>query len=421
MAIREWTRDGLRLALPQTYKRVIPLVVLLALWLVARYLVLGRVGKQGVGYLENPVATADFLTRFWTAGALYTKALSLFAVPWTLIREYSYAALPPLTGPTVSSVVGWLLLLGTSALALLVARKRSPLLIPMLLWLGGFLLLSHLGPRLPMIFAERVLYLPTGGLILALGFALDAAPSRPVIRYAVFSFWMLACCAYGARSVYRIRDWKDDITLTRASLKDAPDAIKNIQAAVNTLYMNGLMTEEEAERHLERAFRIKEDHESPHLAAAQFYIRTDDPKKARYHIERAREIAPRLNDIWVAECVYAAKYDRDKAVSKCREAVKRAPSNPKPWGYLAVAFDHQGEPKRAAIAFKLAIQGMKAPDFGVYFNFGVFLARHQRYRQAREMLSSILAFDPGNEQAREYLLEIEMILENMRLEKGASI
>jgi Tfp pilus assembly protein PilF len=118
--------------------------------------------------------------------------------------------------------------------------------------------------------------------------------------------------------------------------------------------------------------------------------------------------------------VFAAKYSRETAVQKCREAVKRSPWDPMTWGYLAVSLDHRGEPDRAAIAFKLAMRHMRAPDISIFFNFGVFLARHRRYDKARQMFSAILKVDPENTRAEEYLEEIDDILRRMARGKPAS-
>lgn len=409
---RSLTKDGFPLK-PKGILWVSPLIVV-GLWLVSRWMVLGDLGEQRVGFLENPLANADVGPRFWTAGTLYTKLLGLMIFPRTLLRDYSFAVIVPHSGPSAMSIIGWLLLLSSMVAIVAAARRFSALSAAASLWVFGFLLVSHLGPTLPMIFAERVFYLPSAGLFVGFIRFVEWNLKAQVSRRVGYSILVIALSALGVRSVLRVGDWKDDQTLTQVSLRDAPDNIKNIVLSVSLLRPNGVLSDEASERLLLRALALKDDHPLPHVEAAKFYVVTNRPKEALSHIEKADRFAPLFSETYSVKCAYAARYDLPLAIDACEKAVTTKPNNPNNWSFLAIALDRMGNPSAAEKAFRQALQKMDPPRADILLNYGVFLAGRNRYEPAAKLFHAVLDINPDDKEAAAYLAEIENMKANER-------
>lgn len=70
---------------------------------------------------------------------------------------------------------------------------------------------------------------------------------------------------------------------------------------------------------------------------------------------------------------------------------------------------HRGEVGRAEFLAResLKFQGDKAEAYGT---LGAYLASQRRFAEARTMFAEVLALDPDNEHAREWLLDLEPLL-----------
>ena len=129
--------------------------------------------------------------------------------------DYSYMGHNPFLSPDV--LVGLFLLIATVAIGTWTWRSRSLWLTGFgLLWLGLFLL--PVANVLPMMqyMAERFLYLPLIGGLLAVGAFLQKLPRQ---RYALTSA-MLVVIAWIPLTLHRSTIWRDDLTLFTRSYQE---------------------------------------------------------------------------------------------------------------------------------------------------------------------------------------------------------
>ena len=407
---REATRNGFSKK-PEGLRWIWP-IVLTGLYVAARFAVVGEIDKGAAGALENPMANTDFLTRLWTSGTIHLKLLGLMVYPRVLLREYSYAIIVPQTGPSASAIVGLTLLLASIAGTVLLAKKHSGMSLALGLWTGGFLLVSNLAFTTPMIFAERVFYFPSAGLLIFLFLAAETFIRQRVILKAVWCLSLAAAAALGTRSVMRVSDWKTDSALAQASLRDGPNCIKTIAEAATSLWPNGLLTDEETLGLLQSAIRLKENHPLPHLALAKFYVVQDREKEALAQLDRAERLSPEYPELNSVQCAYASKYALHVAIETCERAVKRQPNNPSNWSFLGISLDRLNKPVEANRAFRTALDKMKGPRADILFNYGVFLAGRGRLQPARQMFLAVRQVNPKDPDAEGYLLEVEHLLSN---------
>lgn len=365
---------------------------LVVLYLVARYGALGSLSGAPPGFLQNPAAELGSGLKLLTAGEVYYQVLGLMTVPVTLLADYSYATVLPPLGPTATSVIGLAALLLTGAYML--KRWRSaPLMTYLLgLWFFPYLLVSHIGPTLPMIMAERVLYLPSAGLALLVGLGLTRLSDRPsVLRAAA---WAVLCVvlAFSVRSAARVGDWQDDETLFLRTAADAPNGIKPLVNAAHVLKDKG-----EADKALalvERALALYEPALPAHLAAAGLHTEAGRKDRALSHIQRALELSKGAPEALVMHCAWAARFDPPQALERCPPATGAPRTALRAWMYLAMARDRTKDPAGAQAAFEKAHEHMLRPNVDLLFNHGVFLARYGRFDQATPLLQEAQRLAP---------------------------
>jgi len=189
--------------------------------LAARAQVLGSALNTGSGaaYWDG----GDLSARLSTALVAFGKYARLFAFPWKLSADYSFDQIPVATGlGDVRAAIGLVLVVGLVSLSVVpFARgRRSLVALGMGLFLVPFLPVSNLFFPLNVIMAERLLYLPSVGLCLAVG---------AVVGPRLGSRWRGAALGVAAvlviltvRTMVRNPVWGNDAVLFEQTVQDAP-------------------------------------------------------------------------------------------------------------------------------------------------------------------------------------------------------
>jgi len=133
--------------------------------------------------------------------------------------------------------------------------------------------------------AERTLYLPSAGVVIAAGAALAARPGRPALAIAA-----ALVLAGAARSAARVPVWRDDIRLTESMLDDSPSSYRG------PARMGGLLqSARRPGRALEayrQAVRIYDRDPGVFVAAADAAITLGRPDLADSLLARAAALCP---------------------------------------------------------------------------------------------------------------------------------
>ena len=156
-----------------------------------------------------------------TAVAALADVVRLLVFPLTLRVDYSPNERTAVTTPLDLRFAIGLLCALTWAALLLVAWKRGRKLEAFGLgWIGvAFLPVANLLYPAGFYVAERTLYLPSAGLVLAATAALSRLP-RERLRVVVATLCLLG----GVRTALRVPKWRDDNAVTRSILEDSPDS-----------------------------------------------------------------------------------------------------------------------------------------------------------------------------------------------------
>lgn len=200
----------------------------LAVVLVLRYRV--HAGEMRATFTAEGIDGLSMTERAYTVFAgVVPEWLRLLLWPATLQADYSPREIMPLTSFTGDVLLGLLLAGLILALAIRTAR-RAPVVS-----FGAWWTILALGPvsniLVPtgIVLAERTLYLPSVGAMIAVGGLLMVALRAPTPRwrpYAVIGLTVLVAGLGVSRSRSRFTVWRTPITLWRQTVIDAPDSYR---------------------------------------------------------------------------------------------------------------------------------------------------------------------------------------------------
>ncbi|HTR78534.1 MAG TPA: hypothetical protein VMH39_10500 [Gemmatimonadaceae bacterium] len=192
------------------------------LW--ARNVVLGRMGGFEL-YVPFDALHTTGVQRIVTMVGLVPQWVRLFLWPAHLSAEYGPPQYPIASGPEIGQVPGLILMVGILSLGAAL-RRRSPVACFGIAWMTLTLLpVSNLLVPTGVLIAERTLFLPSIGVVLALATAvpyLESKLTTPVIRVAALVAVQCLVLAGAVRSAARTTVWRDNDTLFAREVVDAP-------------------------------------------------------------------------------------------------------------------------------------------------------------------------------------------------------
>jgi tetratricopeptide (TPR) repeat protein len=221
-------------------------------WAVAALGIAAALGTPGL--IAAPAAAGP-LELVLTVPRYVARYLGLSLLPLSQSIDYSFAAIPPSTGPLSpwTTLPALALVLGLAAAGLWgLARARQggePRPAPALLAIGLLWFLGTLAPVLQIVpiperFAERFAYLPLVGIVLCLAAGL-AALCRWERVLGLGAAGILCLAALGG-TVARNRDWGSPLALWTAAVRAQPRAARAHLARANALKDLGVATKSQS-------------------------------------------------------------------------------------------------------------------------------------------------------------------------------
>jgi protein O-mannosyl-transferase len=220
----------------------------LVLYLAARALTLGALLLETpVSLVDNPLHDAAPLARLLTAFGLLGRGAALTLAPLRLSADYSFDAIRVQTGPAGTGLIALAAAVALGALAWRARRSRPVYLWAAVLYGAWVLPVSNLLLPIGTIFAERLLYLPSLGLLIAAAAGVEALAARA--RRARIALWLLLAVGlcFCARTVERNPVWTSDATLFTATAAAQPRSAKARSNLATLRAQAGRWPEAEAE------------------------------------------------------------------------------------------------------------------------------------------------------------------------------
>jgi protein O-mannosyl-transferase len=175
--------------------------------------------------MDNPLAGIPLISRIPTSLDCAGRYLALLVFPARLSLDYSVPVLGRVQGFTPYLLLG---LAGTAGLVALAVRRRSG----REGWGAGFAILtfalaSNLLLPVATLFAERLLFLPSTGLLLIPAAAgLGLGRLRPKSVRPLAGLFILVLLAFSGRTWARNADYRDEPTLYKAGVAAMPRSYK---------------------------------------------------------------------------------------------------------------------------------------------------------------------------------------------------
>ena len=412
----------------------------LALVLGLRLGALGGLNPSGpVHFVDNPIATLSFVDGRLTALLVLARYASLLVWPNHLAIDYSYAAIPAATSPFDPGVVAGGLLLAGWGLGVALSWRRAPAVAFALAWIGVALApVANLLFPIGTIMAERLLYFPSVGFCLLAALALERATASPAVastRPAIGAVVVaLVVLALAARSVLRLRDWRDDYTIFKAALGVEPESVRSLfnyasaceergddSSAIESYdkairlwpgyadahyNLAGVLSRrkraQESVDHYREALRLRPGEVRYMVNLAHGLIGIDRAAEARDLLRRAIEIDPKsdraLTTLGMAELALG---DPQAALLAYREAVRLRPENADYLRNLGMAQNRNHDPG-AVDSLRRALQ-IRPGDPDLMDGLGLMLLDAGDAKGAREPLERAVAARPSHPVYRYHL------------------
>ncbi|MGH7694482.1 MAG: glycosyltransferase family 39 protein, partial [Gemmatimonadaceae bacterium] len=174
--------------------------------------------------MTGTLADASLGDRLWTVATVIPHYVRLLIAPASLSADYEAQVIPAAHGMTAAGAIG-LVLLASYVVAVVTAWRRHRPLAFALLWIA-----IAIAPVANVFFvsgitlAERALYLPSVGAMIALGLAFDALLTQ---RKALALGLAAAALIVGAvRTWLRTPVWRDDRAYVITLLTDHPESYR---------------------------------------------------------------------------------------------------------------------------------------------------------------------------------------------------
>jgi tetratricopeptide (TPR) repeat protein len=191
-----------------------------------RWQIAPDVHRSGIDALDNPLGSLDLLPRTLGALSVLGRYIGLLVWPWPSSVDYSYNALGIARGfqGDAWTIAGIATIVAVGAACRYLPQRNPAALFALLLASASYSLVSNLILPIGTIMGERLAYLPTAGLGLALACALPPAAklTRPPVAasmLAVAALWLIA-----ARDHADV--WQSPIDLFENAVSAYPDSAR---------------------------------------------------------------------------------------------------------------------------------------------------------------------------------------------------
>jgi len=227
----------------------------MALYFAVRAGVLARFPAGLTPYTDNPLIGAPFLAAQVTAFKVIAKYFGLLVWPARLSADYSYSEIP--AAVSALGYFGLALCVASACLALWAWRRHKPLFFSILFFFIALAPVSNVFIRIGAVMAERFLYLPAVGFVLAAVYGLrtvvDRAPQR---RTAIGYALALVLLVFAARTYNRNSDWDDEQRFWESVTESAPNSYKGHIGLASKLPLVRRADRERAAAEIARTFAI---------------------------------------------------------------------------------------------------------------------------------------------------------------------
>jgi tetratricopeptide (TPR) repeat protein len=228
----------------------LPVILVALVYLALRRSVLGglTISEGLIAPLDNPMVAAMTTPlgdrmgatpaqAIMTAFAVVVEYARLLFYPARLSPDYSYNQIPLVTSALDGRFISGVMLAAACAAGVALLWRRSPIAAFGLAFLAlTFSIVSNFVVTIGTICAERLIYLPSAGVLIALGIGADRLATTSARRRLAYGALAALMIVASTRTWTRNRDWKNELTLWSAAIEVAPGSAR-VQSEYGRLLM----------------------------------------------------------------------------------------------------------------------------------------------------------------------------------------
>lgn len=266
-------------------------------------LMLGNDVDRPLSFAEYPLGfDADISTKLGTASATMGHYLKMMFLPWPQAFYYGFDEVPvtDMRNPwaILSATVHLLLLI----VALILMRSHPILSFGIIAYLASIFLFSNLVSPVAGMIADRLTYVASFGLCMALGYVFHLLFEKfnaGIGRKVVTTAFALLLVGWGGMTIARNAQWKDALTLMRHDIKHVPNSAQAHNLLASHLMKNSFDPEYASEAtsmrleaidHFKQSARIYPDFFNIWYDIARAYMIIGQPDNALPAYKEAHRI-----------------------------------------------------------------------------------------------------------------------------------
>ncbi len=437
-----------------------------------------------VEFIDNALSAApNALSKFATEVVVMGKYLKLMFLPYPLLCNYSYNAIP---FADLTSIWYWLSLAAYGVMIYFgvirwIKNKKDPWAFGILIYLATLSLFSNFPFLMGAILAERFAFFASAGVCLIVALAIEQFVIKAqsfdvsVIRdkkVLVVLVPLVVICS--TLTIARNFDWKDEYTLYKTDVEHSPNDARLYHyigtAIAETVYPKETDTTKQKELdkesivYLRKSLEIYPDYSEAHIELGRIFDRAKMFDSALVHDIRGVELSPNnatafnnLGSVYLAKANYqqaanlfnksialkpdfkyayynaARAYKQiqkyDSAVMYFRGMINLDPSFPDAYQELATTFYQMQRYDSCEFYIKRVLE-MKPNDPSVANVMGAIYLNNKQYGQAIEWFKKAIKADPNFVTgysnlgkayylSQQYALAIETITKEVSISPGS--
>jgi protein O-mannosyl-transferase len=207
--------------------------ILAMLW--KRFAVLAASPPAEFPFTDNPIAGADWWTGRLTAIKVIARYLWLTIWPAKLSCDYSFHQIPLARGTAADWLACVFVIAAAVAVILLYRWNRTGFFLACFAFLN-FVPASNLFFSIGTIMADRLLYLPSLGLLACLVLAIYALAERPKIALLAPVVLGVIVGGFAVRTWIRNQDWQSELAMATHDVGVSPSSYKLHQLLATSLF-----------------------------------------------------------------------------------------------------------------------------------------------------------------------------------------
>jgi tetratricopeptide (TPR) repeat protein len=260
-------------------------------------------------YATQPMIHSDLLDRALIPVALFGRAVALLVAPLKLSPEYGLAVITSHQGRNDPYFYAGVIALIAVIAATITAWQRRAWTILVLLFCAGltYFMVSNV-KLIGVVFAERLLYLPSAFLLILLAMALTRLPRR-----AMAAVLAILVIAWGVRATTYAARWNDRLSFYERSVAEQPRSARLRVLLAGELIDRGDL--DRARRVVEDGLDIAPDYWKLWTTAGRIAVEQGRFTVVQSMIDRAWELNPYPGDMVYLQDLFADRRERARAAT----------------------------------------------------------------------------------------------------------